>query len=109
MPRPLPPAQTLTPRRLDLQALSDVRFVETYDGIYICCVCAGVTWQLWMEYQWPGPHHYAFELTYDSFTPLRAHETIRFWRVLAGFPRRCWLRASLCALSDFCFIQVVCV
>lgn len=84
--RPLPPAQTLTPRRLDLQALSDVRFVETYDGIYICCVCAGVTWQLWMEHQWPGPHHYVFEQAYDSFTPLRAHETIRFWRVLAGFP-----------------------
>ncbi|MFW7270036.1 DUF2285 domain-containing protein [Gluconacetobacter sp. Hr-1-5] len=82
----MPPAQTLTPRRLDLQALSDVRFVETYDGIYICCVCAGVTWQLWMEHQWPGPHHYVFEQAYDSFTPLRAHETIRFWRVLAGFP-----------------------
>lgn len=82
--RPMPPGQTLTPRRLELHALSDARFVETSDGVYVSAVCGGVTWQLWMERQWPGEGHYTFEQAYDSFTPLRAHEAIRLWRVLAG-------------------------
>ncbi|MBB2162720.1 DUF2285 domain-containing protein [Gluconacetobacter sacchari] len=82
--RPLAPGQTLTPRRLDIHALSEVRLIETPDGIYVSCVCGGTTWQLWMERHWPGQRHYAFDHAYDRFTPLRAHETIRFWRVLAG-------------------------
>ncbi|WP_156475372.1 DUF2285 domain-containing protein [Acetobacter malorum] len=82
--KPLAPGQTLAPRRLDVHALSDVRLIETPDGVYITCVCGGVTWQLWMERNWHRARHFAFDHAYDRFTPLRAHETLRFWRVLSG-------------------------
>ncbi|MBB2169662.1 DUF2285 domain-containing protein [Gluconacetobacter aggeris] len=82
--RPLISGQSLAPYVFDIRTLPDVRVVETTDGVYVSCVCGGVTWQLWMEKDLPGQKFFAFDQAYDGFTPLRAHEAIRFWRVLGG-------------------------